>query len=439
MPKFILKFINDFDGHTQELISGATVAFALKIIAGGMAFLLNVLIARLLGVDGSGVFFLAMTIVIVLSGIGTLGTEQSLVRFIAANDFVNRHEKVLGVYKKANLYSFITAASFSIVLYVISPWLSQSVFSKPELADPLRYMSLAILPMTLLSLHASALQGLKKIAASISVQSIFVPLIAGIISLLFIPIFGMNAAVVGYSIAAVITSVIGFYFWKKAVLPWKTCQPEFDTKELLDSSIPLLAVNIMNFIIIWSPMIFLGVWSSNENIGIYSAASRTAMLISFILVAVNSIAVPKFSALYQQREMKQLTSIVHTSTKMMLLVASPLLFVFLLFPEWILLLFGEKFKEGAMVLSILAIGQTVNVAGGSAGALLMISGNEKILRNILLFNTFVGIILYIVLIQNFGAIGAAISFSILISLVKVICVYWVWEKLNIMTIPWLVK
>ena len=44
-------------------------------------------------------------------------------------------------------------------------------------------------------------------------------------------------------------------------------------------------------------------------------------------------------------------------------------------------LFGPEFRAGGPVLTILAAGQYVNVLTGSVGYLLMMTGNERLVRN----------------------------------------------------------
>ena len=421
----------------QELLSGAAVAFTIKILAAGLAFGLNVVLARLLGAEGSGIFFLAFTLVLIVAAIGRIGMENALVRFIAANISAEQPGKVRGVYRKAMRYSFVVAVLLSIPLHLLAPWISQFIFNKPELEQPLSIMAIAVVPLALLTLHANALQGLKKIAASTSVLSIYVPIIMCIVVLLLVPDYGINAAAKGYVLATTVTLLLGRYFWLRATRSMGIHAPKFDRSELLSSSMPLFGAAMMNMIITWSPMLFLGVWESSENVGIYSAASRTAMLTSFVLVAVNSIAAPKFAALYQQGDFDALGSVARNSAKIMVLLASPALLLFLLIPEWVLSIFGEQFRQGATVLMILAVGQFVNVATGSVGYLLMMSGNERVMRNNLLFCAFSGVLLNLWLIPQYGILGGAVATASILSIQNLIAMILVWKKLNIMTLPWL--
>ncbi len=439
LSSFIKQIFERFDEHMQELLHGASIAFVLKVLAAGFAFGLNVVLARLLGAEGSGIFFLAFTIVLIVAAIGRVGMENALVRFVAANVASGQLGKVLGVYQKAMLYSFVSAAILSVLLYLLAPWISLTIFSKLELSQPLSIMAIAVVPIALLTLHAQALQGLKRIAASISVLSVIVPFLTCLIAILFVPEYGIDAAVRGYLFATIITFVIGWWFWKMATTSFKNQVAEFDQKELLASSMPLLGIVVMGMVISWSPMLFLGIWESSENIGIYSAAARTATLTSFVLIAVNSIAAPKFAALYQQGDMEALGSVARQSTKLMVLLASPVLLCFLFVPEWILKIFGEEFKQGSAILVILTVGQFINVATGSVGYLLMMSGNERLVRNNLLFCTFLAVLLSLWLIPNYGVIGGAFGAAFVLSTQNLIAMFVVWKKLNIITVPWVMR
>ena len=433
----MMNSVGRFDDHMQELFHGATVAFVLKVIAAGIAFGLNIVLARFLGADGTGIFFLAFTIVTITATVGRVGMENTLVRFVASNIAAECPGKVLGVYQKAMLYSFSAAAIVSVLLYLLAPWMSETVFRKPELDQPLTTMALAVVPLALLTLHAHALQGLKKIAASISVLSIYVPLLTCALAILFVPTYGIDGAVGAYLLVTIVVMFLGRWLWQRSTLPFRMHTAEFNTSELLSSSMPLFGATLMNMVITWSPILFLGVWESTENIGIYSAASRTAMLTSFVLIAVNNIAAPKFAALYEQGNMEALGSVARKSAKIMILLASPALLLFLLIPEFILSAFGEEFEKGAVVLMILAVGQFINVATGSVGYLLMMSGNEHLMRNNLIFCAIAAVLLNLWLIPRFGILGGAVGAACMLSMQNLISMMMVWKKLNITTLPWM--
>ncbi|MBL4654101.1 MAG: flippase [Flavobacteriales bacterium] len=436
MTPFIKKFLDRFDVHMQELLHGSAVSFVLKVVAAGAAFGLNVVLARLLGAEGSGVFYLAFTIVLVIATIGRIGMDNALVRFVAASAASEDGGRILGVYKKSLFYVLPISTCLSILLFVLSPWVGEFIFHKSELIEPLGVMALGIVPLALLTLYASALQGLKRIAASTSVLSVFVPMITCIIVILLVPDYGIYAATWGYLVAVVVTFVIGVFFWRRATSAYKNESSEFSRSELFSSSMPLFVGGMMDMIIIWSPMLILGIWASNQDIGVYNAASKTAMLTSFVLGAVNSISAPKFAMLYAQNDMKALALLARNSAKIMILCALPILLLFMLIPELILSLFGDEFKQGAAVLMVLVVGQFIAVATGSVMFLLMMSGNEKLMRNNLITCACIVVILSLWLIPMYGIVGAAIAAAVTLSVQNLIATILVWRKLHIMIVPW---
>lgn len=423
--------------HIQELLSGALVAFIMKVVAAGAVFGLNVMLARMLGADGSGIFFLAYTILLIVATIGRFGMDNALIRFIATSHSLGSIGQVLGVYQIAMVCSFVFAGCLSLTLYFLSPWISVVVFSKVELQYPLSVMALAVVPMALGLLHAFALQGLKKISEAVFILSVSIPILTCLLSFFLIPKYGINGAAWGCFAATIITLVLGKFFWHRqtSILSGKNYTPKFERAELFKSSFPLFGAAMMNLVILWSPMLFLGAWETEENLGVYSAANRTAMLTSFVLVAVNSIAAPKFAALYKQGEFEALQDVVFNSSKIMILFASPILLVFIFFPELILSVFGAEFEQGATVLVILAVGQFINVSTGLVGCLLMMSGHEALMRNNFVFCAIFGVILNMLLIPKYGILGAAVSGAFVLAMQNTIDMVLVWKKLRIAMIP----
>lgn len=439
MSNFVGKFFNRFDGHMQELLRGASVAFVLNILATGLSFGFTIILAQLLGAEGTGIFFLALTILVILTTISRLGMGTALVKFIAANVVAGQLGKVLGVYQKATLYALIASIFMSMILYILAPWMSRVIFSKPELMQPLSIIALAIIPLTLLTLHSDALKGLKRIAASITVLSILVPILSCLIAVIFVPSYGIDAAAWGYLLATIVALLVGWWWWKSVTRSWQTKKIQFDTQELLACSMPFLSAGTAYLIITWFPLLMLGVWESNESVGIYSVAYRVAMFTGFIFIAVNSITMPKFSELYQMGDIAALDAVARNATKMMVLFASPLLLLFLIFPEQILSIFGEEFKAGGVVLSILAIGQFINIATGSVCSLLNMCGHERLMRNNLIFCVLIGVPLSVILIKNYGIVGGAIATAIMLSMQNLIAAVLVKNKLGITMLPFFGK
>ena len=72
-------------------------------------------------------------------------------------------------------------------------------------------------------------------------------------------------------------------------------------------------------------------------------------------------------------------------------------------------LWGQEFVSAYSILIVLAIGQFVNISTGSCCLLLVMTGHEKIHSYISFCSLLMNVVLNIVLIIRFGALGAAIA------------------------------
>ena len=423
------------DVHMLEVINGAAVALVLKIVGTCLTFLFNLVLARTLGAEGAGLYFLALTVTTIATVFGRMGLDNTLLRFTAANVAVDDWSAVKGVYEKGMKLALIASLSSTAVLFFITPTLTDKVFQKPELVVPIRWMSLAVVPMTMLILHAEMLKGMKRIRDSLLVCSIGVPAISLIILLLIGCNYDIDGAVLAYASGATFTSLFGVILWNIATPQLRNVSGVFLKGDLLKSSMPLFWVASLNMLINWTSTFALGIWGTEESVGVFSIASRTAMLTSLVLISVNSIAGPKFAALYRKKEIKALGATAKNITKVMTILALPFLILSLIAPEWIMAFFGDDFERGGILLSILAIGQFVNVSTGSVAKLLMMSGNERLMRNNAIIIAILSIILNVLLVPWMGAVGAAIATAICLSIMNLISVYFVWSRLGILTIP----
>ena len=147
------------NSHSRELLSGAQKSFAMKVLGACLSYGMSVVLSNILGADGSGVFFFGLTLIIVLSTVGRAGMDNTLIKYIALSATSRNYSKILGVYKKSVLSSLVFSLILAVALYVLSPWISRVVFDDPDLLKSLEFMAMSIVPLSLLSLHAAALQG----------------------------------------------------------------------------------------------------------------------------------------------------------------------------------------------------------------------------------------------------------------------------------------
>jgi O-antigen/teichoic acid export membrane protein len=424
-------------GHTRDVLRGSAAAAVAKAATTGISFLFNLLLARQLGAEQTGAFFIAVALASVAAVLSRLGTDKAILKFASKHAAAGEWAVLKTVYIRALRSVTLASVAVVVVLYAGSDLLAAYVFGKPELAPTLGYLSLSVLPLALLNVHAQFLKSIRYIGISLFLQN---GAIAGIAlaALLFMPA-ASTAATVGwvYLWATVAACALVAALWLGVSPLLKVrADPSFSQTEIRASSGPLYIVSIVNQIVLpWGAILLLGAWGSEAEAGQFGIARRLAMLISFAYLAVDSITGPKFAALFASNDLPAIRHVARRATVLMSSVAAPLALLLAVAPEWVMGWFGADFTAGAPALVILAVGQLVNALTGSVANLLIMSGHERQFRNITVAAGTANIALAVALIPAFGAVGAAWSTTLAVGGLNLAGLVVVWRTLGFLPFP----
>ncbi|MGI3130183.1 oligosaccharide flippase family protein [Halopseudomonas pachastrellae] len=418
--------------HQREMLLGSAVALLVKVIAAAAAFLMNLVVARSLGASEAGLFFFGFTLITLLAAIARMGLDNSLVRFVAAEHSQQNSAAVHGVYRTGVIWvAGLSVVVMGLLLLLNGP-LNHWVFSLAGFDQVLWIMAFALPLVALYTLHAQALQGLKRIAPAMLTLNVLVPL-GVLVVLLLTPVHTAKQVAWVYVLACGSSLLFGWLSWRRSV-PATPDKPVFDSRVLLASCLPLWGVMLFSQMVQWSSQLMLGVWGTTTEVALFASAQRTAMLTSFVLVAVNAIAAPRFAAMHRQGDMQGLRRTALLSVRLMLLAALPIVLFMLLFPEWLMGLFGPEFIDAAPALVILVVGQFVNIATGSVGFLLSMTGHERQLRLNVFIGATLGVGLGLLLIPAHGLLGGAIATAVAVASQNLLGVYQVNKLLGFNTL-----
>lgn len=166
----------------------------------------------------------------------------------------------------------------------------------------------------------------------------------------------------------------------------------------------------------------LGFLTSDEEVGLYSAATKMNHLVLGLITALTSVLLPRFSYYSERKDFSSFLVLMKKSLCINLLIALPVTAgLFMLANPLIMLLSGEKYLAAVTPMRILTplifIISTANITGGQ---ILPAIGKEKISFYSYLAGTLLNILLNSLLIVRFGTAGAAIA-SIAAEILVVAC------------------
>ena len=360
------------DTHLRELLTGSSIAFGMKIAGALLGYVFTLLIARNFGAVAMGVFALSLTVLNVFSILGRLGLDTALLRFIAEYLARDRKDLAREVYKKSLRVIVPFSLCLTGLLFLLAPYIAKYVFHKEYLSLYFRIMSLAIMPAVLTLINSQTFRAIKKIVAFSFFQNVSISLFASLF-LISMLVFGHanTVPVIAYVLAVATGALLSHILLKKhADLKTVPASNEIRFKTVLDVSLPMLFTSSVSFLLHWVDTLMLGMFRGEAEVGVFNIAVKIAMFTGVTLIAINSIAAPKFAEFYGKNDIEGLGRIARQSTKLIFWTSFPIFCVVLLFPSLILGIFGEEFKSGVAALYLLAAGQFVSAISGSVAIIL---------------------------------------------------------------------
>lgn len=422
--------------NKKSFLKHTALAFVVRIFGAFSVFFMNLVIARSLSVEQSGLFFLAFAITSALGMLCTLGLTNAFIRFIGGFHSEGNWPVIKGVFIIGLKRVLLVSVCVATLLFVFAETVSATIFNKPDLTPILQIIALAIPCFAIYQIVGFAYQGVHKPLPSIIFQNITNQLIVTFVIILFMVLgFSLTGEDVSkvFFVGAFLTCVAALWFW----LRQKSLKVSTDfsqTSFLVASAKPLWLMMLMIMMVQYSGQVITGIYVSSEGVALFSVAQRVAMLTSFVLVAVNLVAAPRFAASAKQNKPEELRATSLFCSRIMVVLATPVLIFMLVFPEFILGFFGDEYKKAAFILQILVLGQFVNVITGSVGFLLNMTGHERDMRNVVFLSGPMAITLCLVLTPLYGATGAAVGTAIALASQNLLAVYMVKKRLGFNTL-----
>lgn len=418
-----------------ELVRGASAAFVWKVAATVLGFGVHLVVARLLGADGAGLYYLTLAIVTLATVLGRAGLDNVLLRFVAAQAAGGKWAAVSVLSRRSLRVAGAVSCALALLLVVAAAGLAGSIFLKPGLAPPLRWMAFAAVPTSLFLLYGELLKAVHRPGQGVFVQEAAMPLAL----LALLPWLAGRMSVAGAGVAHLLGSIAvlaaAVFLWRRATPPLGGGAGPVRTRELLSTAVPFLWVAVLSFVMTWTDVLILGRVADRAEVGAYAIAARIASLVAFFLVAANSVVAPRFAALHAAGRTAELDRLARRAARITALLALPAVLLFTLAPAPVLRLFGPGFPAAAPALTVLAVGQFVNVATGSVGYLLLMTGNERLMQHNMAAAAGLNIVLNAVLAPRYGALGAAWATTLSLACLNLTAAVMVYRRLAIWTVP----
>jgi O-antigen/teichoic acid export membrane protein len=186
----------------------------------------------------------------------------------------------------------------------------------------------------------------------------------------------------------------------------------------------------------WADLWVLAAFEHGTELDAYAAAARISQMLLLFLTSLNLVFAPFAADLHARRQRERLDELFKRSTRWALAATLPLLIVLFISADDVLNAFSSRFDVGEGALRILLVGQAVNVATGSVGFILIMTGftGLDLLDNLL--GTALLVALAAVLTAAVGMEGTAAAAAVSIASINVLRLQQVRRRIGIQPYEW---
>lgn len=385
---------------TGKFVKGTTVTFTSGVLSLMIGVGTSVILARVLGPEGRGMYALAVLLPSLIVTIGNLGVGPATVYYVARRKF--RREEILG---NNVLLSLFVGALGILAGLVAVVFFRESVF--PGVAPGYLFLALILVPTEIFSSYIGyMLLGAQRIREFNYAQLIQSALFLGFIAL---GLLGLRAGVLGAilaGLAAWLVADVLVFRWAKEVAGGIDFAPSTSyMRQVATYGLQAHLSNILGFLNYRVDIFLVNGFLGPAAVGLYSVGVALVEKLWMISQAASTVLFPRVAAETDEDRRKEFTPLV-ARTVFWTTALGALMLAF--FSRWIvLLLYSEAFLSAVSALQALLAG----IVALSAGRVL---SNDIAGRGFPGLNIYTGIaavatnvVLNLLWIPRYGIAGAA--------------------------------
>lgn len=416
-----------------RLARKGVLALGIKLVGAGLAFTLQVTLARVLGQSGYGQYAYVFAWLQVMLIFAQGGFSTAALRYVAEYRARQQPELVRGFLRRSTQIVLIESVLLALFMAGCAIALSRSGSVGTVRSFLIASAALPVLAQFLL--FAEVVRGLGHVLSSMLV-SLAHPalLLLALLATAFLfrfqvspaeaLVLNLGAAICALGLAAALQRQVQRDLTQDS-------QHAYRTSEWMSTSMQMTAIVGLTYLQGRTGVIVSGLLLDAQRAGTYAAIERVSDVALLGLTSVNMLAAPRFAALHAQGRLVDL----QRYARLAALGASGFMFAtvvpLVLFGKQILCVFGDEFASGYPALVVLLAGVAVNALCGSVGYLLNMTGYQRDTAKIACSSLCLNLILSAALIPKYGIIGTSIAFAISMAWWNVVMLLVVRRRLGI--------
>jgi len=396
--------------NKKDILKGAGANLSGFIIRLGARLPFLFVVGHWFGADAFGQYVFAVTFVETLSAIAIFGFKRSLFHFFSPHIKPNDTGQIAQIVFHAAIVSIAIALALVGVSWLLHDIMAQ-IFS-PAMAKAALILSPAIFLFTFTEILLSATRAFRFMRYEVFTKSIVEPYcLLTLACLLYFLGFSAEGLLWSYLMMMILSlgSAIYAFFKVIAFQDLKTIRFDFSLmKEIIRFSAPTGLYDLLNLVLLRIDVYILSALTSESTVGIYGMALQIATTVKKIRQSFDPILAPVVSQSLNENNIQTVGHEMAQVSYWILSIQALIVSILFFYGEGLMGLFGAEFVVGGLILSIIVLGDSVNGTFG-VSELLLIYKKPVVAPMISAVMLIVHSIMCYVMIDQYGAMGAAIS------------------------------
>ncbi|MFC6098069.1 O-antigen translocase [Flavobacterium qiangtangense] len=372
------------------------------------------IVATLLGPAGMGISGLLVATTSLIGSFTNFGLGTSAIRDIAVANETDNPKKIARVVSVFRKLVWITGFLGMASTIILAPYLSEITFGNKDYTLGFVFLSSTLLFTQLISGQDVLLQGMRKLSqlAKANMYGAFLGLLT---SFPLYYVYGIKGIIPAIILSSLVTLAVTWYFARQI----KTEPSSISLKQSIAEGRPMLR---MGFMLSISGLITMGVsyivriYISNTggltDVGLYNAGfAIIGTYVGLVFTAMATDYYPRLTGVAQDNQ--KVSEVVNHQAEIALLILSPILCIFLVFINWVVvLLYSSEFLAVSGMVYWAALGMYFKAASWSIGFIILAKGDSKLFFWSELLANFYILIFGILGYKYLGLDGLGISFML---------------------------
>jgi len=353
----------------RTLLTGTAANVAGLIVGIAAALGVQILLGRGLEPGGFGLVTVAVQVAFVASAGSRFGMDMAAVRLVAIGRGAEATSHLRSLVDRCAL----VALGASIVVAAL---VAASAPLYGDYATPVAIAAIGIPFIALTNVYLGATRGLTQMRQTLYVFWIGQPLLWIALAAAAVGAgHGTNSVVFAYDASWVAAALAARWLWHRDAHAYGDRKATRDeVRAALRYGLPRAPAALFAQAIFWVDLWVLAAFESGTELDAYAAAARVSQVLLLFLTSLNLVFSPFAANLHARGERERLGELFKRSTRWALAATLPLLIVLFVAADDVLAAFSSRFDVGEGALRILLAGQVANVATGSVGFILIMTG-----------------------------------------------------------------